>query len=68
MPYYPASQPAGTTAQQAAHIDTHLGKSLAGSRDWGICTECGMGRVQAGDVPTLLDLHRTILDTHEVDG
>ena len=67
VPYYPASQPAGTTAQQAAHIDTHLGKSLAGSRDWGICTECGMGRVQAGDVPTLLDLHRTILDTHEVN-
>ena len=67
VPYYPAIQPAGTTAQQAAHIDTHLGKSLAGSRDWGICTECGMGRVQAGDVPTLLDLHRTILDTHEVN-
>jgi hypothetical protein len=30
----------------------------------GICTECGMGRVAAGDVPTLLDLHREILDTH----
>ena len=23
-----------------------------------------MGRAQAGDVPTLLDLHRTILDSH----
>jgi hypothetical protein len=23
-----------------------------------------MGRVQAGDVPTLLDLHRTVLDSH----
>jgi hypothetical protein len=67
VPYYPASQPAGTTTQQVAHIDTHLGKSTAGSRDWGICTECGMGRVQAGDVPTLLDLHRTILDTYEVN-
>ena len=65
VPYYPASQAAGTTARQVAHIDTHLARSAAGSRDWGICTECGMGRVQADDVPTLLDLHRTILDTHE---
>jgi hypothetical protein len=64
VPYYPASQATGTTAQQVTHIDTHLAKSTAGSRDWGICTECGMGRVQADDVPTLLDLHRTILDTH----
>ena len=64
VPYYPASQAAGTTAQQVAHIDAHLAKSPAGSRDWGICTECGMGRVQAGDVPALLDLHRTILGTH----
>ena len=63
-----ASQAAGTTAQQVAHIDSSLATSPAGSREWGICTECGMGRVQASDVPTLLDLHRTILDTHEVDG
>ena len=33
----------------------------AGSRPWGICTECGMGRVDAGDVPRLLDIHRQIL-------
>ena len=64
VPYYPASQAAGTTAQQVAHIDTHLAKPPARSREWGICTECGMGRVQAHDVPILLDLHRTILDTH----
>ena len=67
VPYYPASQPAGTTAQQVAHIDAGLAQTPPGSREWGICTECGMGRVQAGDVPTLLDLHRTILDTHEVN-
>jgi len=30
-------------------------------RGWGICTECGMGRVEASDVPKLLDLHREIL-------
>jgi hypothetical protein len=64
VPYYPASQPAGTTAQQVTHIDTHLARSPAGSREWGICTECGMGRVQADDVPALLDMHRRILDTY----
>ncbi len=63
-PYYPARQAAGTTARQVARIDTHLASSPAGSREWGICTECGMGRVQAGDVPALLDLHRTVLDSH----
>jgi hypothetical protein len=40
-----------------------------GGREWGICTECGMGRVAAGDVPRLLDLHSEILAgaaaTHE---
>jgi hypothetical protein len=64
VPYYPARQAADTTAQQVAHIDTHLARSPAGSRDWGICTECGMGRAQADDVPALLDLHRAILDSH----
>ena len=64
MPYYPDQQAAGTTAEQAARIDTCLAKSPAGSREWGICTECGLGRVPADDVPTLLDLHRTILDTY----
>jgi len=64
VPYYPASQAVGTTAEQVAHIDKNLAKTSAGSRGWGICTECGMGRVQADDVPTLLDLHRTILDAH----
>ena len=34
-----------------------------GGQDWGICTECGMGRVAADDVPALLDLHREILTT-----
>jgi hypothetical protein len=56
VPYHPDDQPDGTTAAQIEHIDA----ALAG-REWGICTECGMGRVDAGDVPTLLDLHREIL-------
>lgn len=64
VPYYPARQPAGSTAEQVAHIDTYLARSPAGPREWGICTECGMGRVQADDVPALLDTHRTILGTY----
>jgi hypothetical protein len=61
VPYHPADQPAGTTAEQVRLIDTVLAEAPSGTREWGICTECGMGRVAAGDVPTLLDLHREIL-------
>ncbi len=61
VPYHPADQAEGTTAAQVAAIDAALGQSAAGGRDWGICTECGMGRVAAADVPRLLDLHRHIL-------
>ena len=61
VPYHPDAQADGTTAEQAQQIDTALAQSSAGQRDWGICTECGMGRVAADDVPKLLDLHREIL-------
>jgi hypothetical protein len=61
VPYHPDDQPDGTTAAQVEHIDTALAESSAGRREWGICTECGMGRVAADDVPRLLDLHREIL-------
>jgi hypothetical protein len=44
-------------------IDASLAQSPSGNRDWGICTECGMGRVASDGVPTLLDLHREILVT-----
>jgi hypothetical protein len=63
VPYHPDDQPDGTTAMQIQHIDTALAGSSAGRREWGICTECGMGRVAADDVPKLLDLHREILAT-----
>ena len=33
------------------------------TRAWGICTECGMGRVDREDIPVLLDLHRQIIAT-----
>jgi hypothetical protein len=61
VPYYPDDQPDGTATDQARHIDAALGLSAAGQREWGICTECGMGRVEPSDVPKLLDLHREIL-------
>ena len=61
VPYHPDDQMGGTTAAQIEHIDAALAESSAGLREWGICTECGMGRVAADDVPRLLDLHREIL-------
>jgi hypothetical protein len=61
VPYHPDDQTEGTSSQQAQHIDAALAQSSAGEREWGICTECGMGRVASDDVPQLLDLHREIL-------
>jgi hypothetical protein len=61
VPYHPDDQKPGTTADQIREIDGALAGSAAGGREWGVSTECGMGRVAAGDVPRLLDLHRTIL-------
>jgi hypothetical protein len=61
VPYHPDDQAPGTTAEQIEHIDAALINSAAGARHWGICTECGMGRVDASDVPRLLDLHSQIL-------
>jgi hypothetical protein len=61
VPYHPDDQSGGTTAAQKGHIDAALARSEGGLRDWGICTECGMGRVSADDVPTLLDLHAALL-------
>jgi len=61
VPYHPDDQTPGTTAEQIEHIDAALLDSPGGMRHWGICTECGMGRVDADDVPRLLDLHTQIL-------
>ena len=62
VPYHPDAQSAGATAEQIRHVDAALAHSSAGAREWGICTECGMGRVAPEQVPALLDLHRTILE------
>lgn len=61
VPYQPDDQAPGTTAEQIEHIDAALINSPGGTRHWGICTECGMGRVDSGDVPRLLDLHSDII-------
>ena len=61
VPYHPAEQEVGTTADQVRLIDAALAASPGGPRAWGVCTECGMGRVDRGDVPALLDLHREII-------
>jgi hypothetical protein len=52
---------AGTTGDQVRLIDSALAASPGGRRDWGICTECGMGRVDRDEIPALLDLHREII-------
>lgn len=64
VPYYPARQKPGTTGEQARLIDTFLAQSPARPAEWGICTECGMGRAECADIPGLLDLHRQILTAH----
>jgi methionine synthase II (cobalamin-independent) len=61
VPYHPSGQVEGTSAAQAEHIDAALADSAAGAREWGVCTECGMGRVASEDVPTLLDIHSSLL-------
>jgi len=61
VPYHPDDQAPGTTGEQIRQIDAALSNSPVGARAWGICTECGMGRVDRGDVPRLLDLHTEIL-------
>ena len=63
VPYHPADQEPGTTADQVRLIDAALAASPGGSRAWGVCTECGMGRVDREDIPVLLDLHRQIIAT-----
>ena len=63
VPYHPADQEPGTTGDQIRLIEAALAASPGGSRAWGICTECGMGRVDPEDIPALLDLHRQIIAT-----
>jgi len=61
VPYHPADQASGTTGDQVRLIDAALAASPGGSREWGVCTECGMGRADREEVPELLDLHREII-------
>jgi hypothetical protein len=47
--------------RQVRLIDAALAASPGAAARLGICTECGMGRVDREDVPALLDLHRQII-------
>jgi hypothetical protein len=61
VPYHPADQAAGTTSDQVRLIDAALAASPGGRRNWGVSTECGMGRADRADIPRLLDLHEAII-------
>lgn len=62
VPYHPDTQAAGTTEEQVRLVDASLVRHPgAASVAWGVCTECGMGRVDRDDVPRLLELHREIV-------
>ena len=61
VPYHPAEQAQGTTGDQVRFIDAALAASPGGRRDWGVCTECGMGRVSRDEIVALLDLHRQVI-------
>jgi hypothetical protein len=61
VPYHPADQADGTTEEQVRLIDEALAAGPGAGRDWGICTECGMGRVDRDDIPVLLDRYREII-------
>jgi hypothetical protein len=61
VPYHRADQAPGTTTDQVRLIDAALAASPGGTRDWGVCTECGMGRAGREEIPGLLDLHREIV-------
>ncbi len=61
VPYHPAEQAPGTTEAQVRLIDAALAASPGGRHEWGICTECGMGRASRDEIPALLDQHRQIV-------
>lgn len=65
VPYHPSQQEPGTTAEQVRLVDAHLRKlEDGGSKEWGVCTECGMARADHDEIPDLLDLHAEILAEH----
>jgi hypothetical protein len=61
VPYHPADQAPGTTEDQVRLIDAALAASPGGRRDWGISTECGLGRAPREEMPVLLDLHQRMV-------
>ena len=64
VPYYPTRQDPGATGKQVALIDAALAATQAGTRPWGVSTECGMGRAERAEVTALLDQHAKIIADH----
>lgn len=65
VPYRPSGQALSAVRDQVDLIDEHLGHDISSHRvEWGISTECGLGRAERADVPELLDLHSEILRTY----
>lgn len=64
VPYHLAEQEPGTTDEQVRLVEENLSGARGEPGDWGICTECGMARAEADEIPGLLDTHREILARH----
>jgi methionine synthase II (cobalamin-independent) len=63
VPYYPDRQAPGVTEAQIRLINSYVSSAHGTGRapgQWGVCTECGMARVERQDVERLLDLHARI--------
>lgn len=63
VPYHPDDQSAGTTERQVELIERYIQSAHGAGRgpvSWGVCTECGMARVERQDVRRLLEIHREI--------
>jgi hypothetical protein len=57
----PTTRPTARPPPRPITSTQHWPSPQPDNANGGICTECGMGRVAADDVPKLLDLHREIL-------
>lgn len=68
VPYHPDRQEPGTTERQIDLIERFIRRAHGASGahggpvEWGVCTECGMARVERVDIDPLLDLHANLAE------
>jgi methionine synthase II (cobalamin-independent) len=68
VPYHPDEQEAGTSEAQVELIERYVqqahgaGRAAEKSVEWGVCTECGMARVEREDVGTLLGIYAELTE------